>query len=118
MAREVWSDPRAALDKRIRSSPDEDWREQIGVVADLRDDGIDQKAPTIVYWPVLQKNFGAGGVAIRSVVYLIRTPRAGSMGFDGITPGDPAGRSECESTLAGCGRQDVAIGNRRRNYSW
>jgi putative ABC transport system permease protein len=81
MAREVWHDPRAAVGKRIRSSLTDDWREVIGVIADLRDDGIDQKAPAIVYWPLLQKNFGAGVSVIRSVVYVIRTPRAGSTGL-------------------------------------
>jgi putative ABC transport system permease protein len=79
MARELWRDPRAAVGKRIRATLRDDWREVIGVVADLHDNGIDQKAPTIVYWPLLQKNFGAG--AIRSVAYLIRTPRAGSAGL-------------------------------------
>src|SRR5262249_54446231 len=79
MARELWSDPRAAIGKRIRSNLNDDWREVIGVIADLRDDGIDQKAPTIAYWTLLLKNFGNGAAAIRSVVYVIRTPRAGSM---------------------------------------
>jgi predicted permease len=82
MARELWKDPSKALGKRIRSLFMNDWREVIGVVADLRDDGIDQKAPSIVYWPILLKNRGAaGGTVTRSVVYLIRTPRAGSIGL-------------------------------------
>jgi predicted permease len=81
MAREVWRDPRVAVGKRIRSSLTDDWREVIGVIADLRDDGIDQKAPAIVYWPLLQKNFGAGASVIRSVIYIVRTPRAGSTGL-------------------------------------
>src|SRR5438132_1408183 len=51
MARELWKVPSKALGKRIRSLSMDDWREVIGVVADLRDDGIDQKAPSIVYWP-------------------------------------------------------------------
>lgn len=54
----------------------------IGVVADLRDDGIDQRAPTIAYWPLLVKNFESSPeLAIRGVAYLIRTPRAGSAGL-------------------------------------
>ncbi len=57
MARELWHDPRAAIGKRIRPTLKDDWREVIGVVADLRDEGVDQKAPAIVYWPLLQKNF-------------------------------------------------------------
>jgi hypothetical protein len=79
LARELWRDPRAAIGKRIRATLKDDWREVIGVVADLRDDGIDQKAPTIVYWPLLLKNFEAYGPAsaVRGVVYVLRTPRAG-----------------------------------------
>jgi predicted permease len=82
MAREIWSDPRAAIGKRIRVTMKDDWRDVIGVVADLRDDGIDQKPPTIVYWPLLLKNFQATpDTAIRGVAYIIRTPRAGSAGL-------------------------------------
>ena len=33
------------------------WREVVGVVGDERDDGVDQKAPTTVYWPLLTKDF-------------------------------------------------------------
>jgi predicted permease len=79
MAREHWRDPRAAVGKRIRSTLREEWFEVIGVVADLYDDGIHQKAPTIVYWPLLKRNLTAArDNATRSVAYLIRTPRAGS----------------------------------------
>jgi len=83
MAREWWRDPRAAIGKRIRPTLQDDWREVVGVVADLRDDGVVQKAPAIVYWPLLQKNFqGSAGVSgIRGVVYVIRSPRAGSAGL-------------------------------------
>jgi putative ABC transport system permease protein len=81
-ARELWHDPRAALGKRIRSTLKDDWREVIGVVADLRDDGVDRKAPGIVYWPLLMNHFGdAGTNVIRSVAYVIRTPRAESPGL-------------------------------------
>ncbi len=81
MARELWKDPSKALGKRIRPMSIGDWREVIGVVADLRDDGVHQKAPSIVYWPLLRENPGGAGAATRSVVYLIRTPRAGSIGL-------------------------------------
>jgi predicted permease len=80
VARELWSDARAAIGKRIRVTRKDDWREVIGVVCDMHDDGIDQKAPTIVYWPLLLKNFEAASeIAIRGVAYVIRTPRAGSL---------------------------------------
>ena len=79
MARELWRDPRAAIGKRIRPTLKDDWRQVIGVVADLRDDGVDQKSPGIVYWPLLQKNFESSATSVaRSVAFVIRTPRAGS----------------------------------------
>lgn len=81
MAREHWREPQAAVGKRIRASLGDDWREVIGVVADLHDDGINQKAPTIVYWPLLRKNPEGREVAERSIAYVIRTPRAGSVGL-------------------------------------
>ena len=103
MARELWRDPRAALGKRIRPGLKDDWREVIGVVADLRDDGVDQKAPAIVYWPLLQKNFEASAShAYRSVAFVIRTPRAG---IGGIASGPPTSRRQREPESAGSGRQ-------------
>jgi len=80
MARELWHDPRAAIGKRIRPTLKDDWREVIGVVADLRDEGVDHKAPGIVYWPLLQKNFESSPTYVfRGVAFVIRTPRAGSL---------------------------------------
>ena len=57
MARELWRDPAAAIGKRIREGMNDPWREIVGVVADIRSDGADQKAPTTVYWPMTMKNF-------------------------------------------------------------
>ena len=82
LARELWRDPRAAVGKRIRVTLQDDWREVIGVVADVRDDGVPLKAPATVYWPLLQKNFEGDGVSERrGVAFVIRIPRAGSTGF-------------------------------------
>ena len=82
LARELWHDPRLALGKHIRSTLKDDWSEVIGVVADERDNGVDQKAPTIVYWPLMQKNFEGNGTTVRrSVAIVLRTPRAGSTGL-------------------------------------
>lgn len=79
LAREWWGNARAAIGKRIRPRLKDDWREVIGVVADLRDDGVDQKAPSIVYWPLLQNNFdGSATWSVRSVAMVVRTPQAGS----------------------------------------
>jgi predicted permease len=82
MAREFWHDPRQALGKRIRPTLKDDWVEIVGVVADERDNGVDHKAPAIVYWPLMQKNFEGGGLTVRRVVAIVlRTPRAGSAGL-------------------------------------
>lgn len=55
MARELWLDPQSALGKRIRPTLNDEWREVVGVIADLRDDGLTRAAPIIVYWPLLHK---------------------------------------------------------------
>jgi putative ABC transport system permease protein len=84
MARELWREPQAALGKRIRPTVKDDWREVIGVVADLRDNGVDQKAPTTVYWPLYMTNFMSDPVySRRGGSVLVRSSRAGSLEFLG-----------------------------------
>ncbi len=79
-ARDIWGAPEAALGKRIRSNKKDDWREVIGVVADEHSDGVDKPAPTIVYWPLLAKNFEGAALKVqRYVSFVIRTRRAGSI---------------------------------------
>ncbi len=79
-ARDIWGAPEDALGKRIRSNKKDDWREVIGVVADEHSDGVDKPAPTIVYWPLLAKNFEGAPLNVqRYVSFVIRTPRAGSI---------------------------------------
>jgi predicted permease len=71
-AREYWGSAAAAIGKRIRSNPNDPWSEVIGVVADIRHDGVDRPAPSTVYWP--QRS-------VRSVTFMIRGPRAGTEGY-------------------------------------
>src|SRR6266699_3134392 len=79
MAREYWHDPASALGKQIRVSPKDDWREIVGVVGDVRDDGVDKEAPSSVYWPILTSKFEGNDIdAIRSVAFCMRASRAGS----------------------------------------
>jgi len=80
LAREMWGSPPAALGKRVRETNKGAWREVVGVVADVHDDGLDKSAPTIVYWPVLMKDFEGNGMS-RSLALVIRSPRAGTEGF-------------------------------------
>jgi predicted permease len=82
LARELWKEPQAAIGKRIREALKGPWREVIGVVSDQRDDGVDQKAPTVAIWPLLMDNFEGDVVSIRrTLTYVVRSPRAGSSAF-------------------------------------
>jgi hypothetical protein len=51
---EYWGRPELALGKRIRVSTKDDWREIIGVAADVYDDGMNREPVSIVYWPLIQ----------------------------------------------------------------
>ncbi len=82
LAREYWSEPAKSLGKRIQVSTKDDWREIIGVVGDVHDDGVNKKPPTCVYWPLLQARFESEDISVRrGVAFVIRTPRAGSEAF-------------------------------------
>ena len=82
LAREYWNSPAAAVGKRIRENPKGTWREIVGVVGNERDDGADQKAPAIVYWPVMVKDFWGSPIEVRrTLAFAIRSPRTGTAGF-------------------------------------
>lgn len=82
LAREYWHDPSGALGKRIRLGTTDEWREIIGVVADVRDDGVDKKAPTSVYWPILISDFyGEKPFVRRTAAFAFRSSRAGAESF-------------------------------------
>jgi putative ABC transport system permease protein len=78
-ARELWGSPNAALGKQVRESFDGLWREVVGVVEDERDDGLNQKAPSIIYFPTLMKHFEGEEVNLRrTMTFVVRSQRAGS----------------------------------------
>lgn len=82
MARENWGSAQAALHKQMREGMKDEWREVIGVVADVHQDGVDRAAPTTVYYPLRMSDFqGDHDVMKRNVSYVIRTPRAGTQAF-------------------------------------
>jgi len=79
LAREYWKDPALALGKRIRNTPNNDWRTIVGVVADVRDNGVTQPAPTIVYWPmVVDKMWTDSRMVQRTMGFVIRSARGDS----------------------------------------
>jgi predicted permease len=79
LARDYWGSVANALGKRIRVSSKDVWREIVGVVGNVQDDGMNKGAPTIVYWPILMNNFEGNDVQIRrTMAVVIRSTRAGS----------------------------------------
>jgi predicted permease len=79
LAREYWHDPTNALGKQIRVSSKDDWRQIVGVVGDVHDEGTNKDAPTTAYWPTLTNNFEGNSVQVRrTLVFAVRSPRASS----------------------------------------
>jgi predicted permease len=85
LARESWGTPSAALGKRFREFPDMPWHEVVGVVEDVRENGVQDKAPAIVYWPSMMTGiYGPHSFdAARTVTFVVRSDRAGTEGLLG-----------------------------------
>ncbi|WP_433972356.1 ADOP family duplicated permease [Tunturiibacter lichenicola] len=83
-ARESWGTPAAAVGRHLRQFANMPWVEVIGVVEDVRHNGVDEKAPAIIYWPALIKNpytMKPTLDAARSATFAIRSDRAGTESF-------------------------------------
>jgi predicted permease len=78
LAREMWGTPSGAIGKRLREFPSTPWYEVIGVVQDVRENGVQQKAPEIVYWSSLLGDSNDTGYAWRTMTFAIRSDRAGT----------------------------------------
>ena len=82
LAREYWHSAAGAIGKQIRVGTTDDWREVIGVVTDIHDDGVNKPVPTSVYWPVMMDRFEGQKESVhRDLAFAIRSPRAGSEAF-------------------------------------
>lgn len=75
LAREYWGSPSNALGKRVRGFQPT-WYEVVGVAGSERDDGLNQPATHIVYWPLLNDVYKE-----RTMAYAVRSTRVGSPGF-------------------------------------
>ncbi|HEX3747414.1 MAG TPA: ABC transporter permease [Bryobacteraceae bacterium] len=79
LARELWGTAQAAVGKRVRANDADVWREVLGVVEDVRDIGIQEAAPAVVYWPIFgQVHYAPITAASRAVAFTVRTGRAGT----------------------------------------
>jgi len=81
-AREYWDSPANAIGKRIRVATTDDWREIIGVAANVYGDGVSKTPPSMVYWPIMRVRFeGQAQDVANYTAFGIRSPRAGSESF-------------------------------------
>jgi predicted permease len=82
MARELWGSPNAAIGHRIGAGPGR-WREVIGVVQDVYDNGLQEAPPATVYWPSYLDNLYVPGspTVARNVAFAVRSSRTGSADF-------------------------------------
>jgi putative ABC transport system permease protein len=82
LAQEMWGSPSAALGKRVREGMKDSWREVVGVVADVHDNGVHEASPAMVYWPVMMDNFWVDTPYVtRNGAFVIRSERAASEAF-------------------------------------
>ena len=79
LAREVWGTSAAAVGRRIGQGPNSQWCEIVGVVDDVRDNGVEAPAPAMVYWPPFFD--GAPFNIIRAATFVIRSRAAGTEAF-------------------------------------
>ena len=80
LARAWWGGPRAALGQRVRETSIAPWREVVGVVEDVYDDGVHVPAPEFAYLPALMDRhlvFDREFV-LRGATFAIRSERAGT----------------------------------------
>ena len=83
LARELWGSPIAAIGKRFQEYSNAPWHEVVGVVQDVRENGVDQVSPATVYWPSLMGDPSTPEKlqAWRTVYFAIRSDRAGTQTF-------------------------------------
>jgi predicted permease len=80
-ARENWGSAAGAVGKRVRQFSSMPWQVVIGVVQDVRHNGVDEKAPAVIYWPAMIYSPYTRERTIeppRAVSYAIRSNRAGN----------------------------------------
>jgi predicted permease len=84
LAREFWGSAGAAVGKRLAATmPNSPLRAVVGVVQDVRENGLQEPAPTVVYWPSFTDSLYRSGreIIARGVTFAIRSSRAGTEGL-------------------------------------
>jgi len=83
LARELWGSPQLAIGKRFREYPGMPWHEVVGVVEDVRENGVNQVSPATIYWSSLMADTPIASRlhAWRTVYFVMRSHRAGTQAF-------------------------------------
>lgn len=76
LAREYWQDPARAIGRRIGTGSLEEiqWARVVGVVGDVRDNGVGQDPVPVVYWPLAVDNqWGFATRVPRAMAFAVRS---------------------------------------------
>ncbi|MGC2638635.1 MAG: ABC transporter permease [Acidobacteriaceae bacterium] len=85
-ARESWGSAAAAIGQRVKHMPGLPWQQVIGVVENVRYNGVDEPAPAMIYWPAMIKNpympdHKPDADWVRAAVFVVHSSRAGTESF-------------------------------------
>src|SRR6185369_12151660 len=86
LARELWGAPAAAIGQRIRQGTARadfgPWKEIVGVVADVSENGVHEPSPATVYWLASRELLSPQGQmqlnVTRAAAFVVQSSRAGS----------------------------------------
>ena len=83
-ARESWGSAAAAVGKRVRQFSSTPWQQVVGVVEDVRHNGVDAAASPTIYWPAMLNNpytDGHPATALHQPIFVVHSSRAGTESF-------------------------------------
>ena len=83
LARECCGSAQTAIGKHFREGDNMPWHEVIGVVQDVRMNGVGDPAPAVAYWPILSAELPSYYNWTRAVTFAVRSTRAGTPAFIG-----------------------------------
>jgi predicted permease len=83
-ARESWGSAAVAVGKRVRQFTNMPWQQVVGVVEDVRHNGVDAAPPPTIYWAAMIHDPYTKGDPVdteRSVAFTVHSSRAGTESF-------------------------------------